>query len=334
MGISRSIALAAATILAAALPAAEVTDLPLRMATPSFTLPDAGGGEVALLNEYGQPIVLVFADLTQENSRQGIADLAAVIGEKGAASVKVYIIVPVAEADPAPQPFPILFDPERRVFTEYGAVAALPAVCFLDASGLLHFVLVGHGVSFRDEVENEIAYLTGEITGEELIGRRQSPEVSDAQAERLRRLLNLAGQMRERGLTQLARERYQEVLDESPGNAEAHLGMAQIELSRGNASEAESEAVAAIQTGADLPLAHKTLALAQLLQGHLDAAAEAIGHFVEIAGEDAETQYLNGRLAEARGDADAAAQSYRAACERLLAERRWGLFSTPGQSEQ
>jgi tetratricopeptide (TPR) repeat protein len=321
--------LAAASLAVTGGPAATVTDLTVGAPTPAFTLATAEGGEVALRDEYGQPIVLVFADPGQQHSREGLAEVADVVsGGDYREEAKVFVIVADApELGALDVPFPILLDPERSTFAEHGVISVLPCVVFLDRDGLLHHALAGHGVGFADTVEDELAFLTGRITREELLARRGGTEPVDLEDTTLKRRLRLADQMRQRGLIDQARAVYEDVLSETADSPGAHVGLALIAMRRDDLETAETHVRNALESEPELPLGHKALAHVLLLRNDTQGAETAIQHFVTIAGEDVETHYLMGRLEEARGDPGAAARHYRHVCEALLADREWGIFT-------
>jgi peroxiredoxin/Tfp pilus assembly protein PilF len=324
-----------AALLAAALAASAVaglvTDLPVGAATPNFTLPRTDGGSVTLLDEYGKPIVLVFADMRQQNSQDALSDLASIFqrGNYGDA-VKVFVVVDqpgtAEELEAARRaagiPFPVLIDADHTTFSSYGVIVE-PSLVFLDSHGLLQHTMAAYGVAFADTVEDELAYLTGRITREELLIRRRGPETEDAATLRLQRLVHLADQMRERGLTDQARQQYSAVLEEAPSNVDANLGLALIEIGAGQLGDAEQHARAALEHEPNLPQGLKILARVQITHGDTDGAEATLQTLVNLAGQDEETLYLLGRVAEARGNLAGAAQDYRRACESLLEERRW-----------
>ncbi len=307
-------------------PAAVADDLPVGSPTPAFTLPTTDGGEVALRNEYGQPIVLIFADLSQDHSQRAIEEIGEVVAEgEFGDEVKVWVIVESAEGGSAD--FPTLVDIERATFADHGVVSVLPCVLFLDEGGLLHLTRTGHGIGFADTVQDELEFLTGQITEAELTLRRRGPAEADPNRERHDRRTNLANQMRRRGIIDQAQAEYEAVLAEAPDHTGALLGLAQIALGGGDAAAAETHVRTALEVNPDLPLGLKILARTRLLQDDPDGAAEALGRFVDIAGQDVETHYLQGRLEQTRGNHDGAATHFREACEDLLADRGWGLFT-------
>jgi tetratricopeptide (TPR) repeat protein len=331
MRLRHVIALTALIAAAVSAPAATVTDLPIGSPTPAFSLQTTDGEEISLLDEYGRPIVIVFADLTQENSQRAISELQSIWDSApGADEILVLVIVEsIPEGEEPDLPFPILLDTDRTTFAEHGVISVLPCVLFLDDAGLLHWVIASHGVTFEDTVADEIAFLTGQITLEDLERRREGPPPMNAALMDFQRRVNLADQMRQRGLYEMAGREYEAILEEAPLTLGAHLGLAQIALRMESLDVAESHARSALATDPAQPLALKILAHTLLLQGDLDGAEDTLGQFIEIAGVDVETDYLLGRLEEARGREEQALSHYRQACESLLADRRWGLFTEP-----
>jgi hypothetical protein len=285
---------------------------------------------VSLLGEYGKPIVMIFGDLNQQHSRVAIEETAAVIDRNGFGDeVTTFVIVAESPTEPAVSPFPILIDASRETFAHYGVVSVLPCVIMLDRHGLFVHSLVGHGYGFADSIEDQLQFLTGRITQAELLARRRAPEPPSEALTGLQRRMHLADQMRQRGLLDEAKAEYMGILEEDPESSEAHLGLALIEIGQGDMESAEVHARAAIERAASMPLAQKTLARVLIAKGDTGAAAEAVEAFLDIAGEDAETHYLQGRIEEERGNRNAAIEHYRAACEDMLANREWGLFTQP-----
>lgn len=326
----RRIIATALMLSAAGTPGAPVSEWRPGSSTPRFELPAAGGGEVALRDFHGVPVALLFADPQQGHSQRAIEELVSVVdAQRFGQAIRVFIIV-----DQVPQVLPalpscaaMLVDEDRSTFVDYGVVAVLPCTVFLDAEGLFHAALPGHGFGYRDSVENELLYLTGRISHADLVQRRQGPAPADPHRAVMQRRLNLANQLRQRGLASQAREEYEAILELVPGDPAAHLGIAQLELQRGHLDEAESHAMTALAASPEMPLAFKTLARARLMAGNLEGVREPLRQFIAIAGEDAETHYLQGRLAEAQGAIDEALAHYRQACEALLTQRGWGLFA-------
>lgn len=324
-------ALTLAMMASVAVQAASVTDLPIGSPTPAFRLATADGHEVSLRNEHGQPIVLLFADLEQTNSQLAISDLQEVMGQEDLGS-RVHVFVITTDpptTDTGDVPFTTLINQDRSVFADYGVVSALPCTVFLDANGLLHWVIAGYVTGYADTSEDEIAYLCGRITDEELMQRRQGPSAVDMAETRNLRRLNLADQMRRRGLSEQARAEYEAVLADMPNSPVAHLGLALIGLQDGDLPGAESHARAALDAAPNLPLGLKTLAQILLFSGDSEGAREVLERFIAIAGEDAEIHYMMGRIEEAEGRDARAMSHYRMACEDMLHRRQWSGITEP-----
>jgi tetratricopeptide (TPR) repeat protein len=324
--------IALALAIASRISPASVEDLPVGEPPPDFTLARTDGGEVSLRSEQGQPIVLVFGELYQENTRRALADLSDILArtDQGGA-VQVFVIV--SENRPAEVleserrgtegSFPVLMDPSRSTFTAYGVISAIPCSVFLSAAGRVHRAHAGYGISFVDMAEGELAFLTGQISEEELEIRRQGPAPENAEAARLRRGVRLGDQLHQRGFNGQAREQYETVLGAAPDHVEAHLGLALIELWQSDLDAAEAHVRRALEPSPNHPRGLKTLAQIHLRRGELEAAELTLQSLIHLAGEDARTLYLMGRLAEARGDESGALQHYRQVSEALLAEEEW-----------
>jgi tetratricopeptide (TPR) repeat protein len=328
----RLTAILIAVLAVSSIARASVGDLPVGQPPPEFTLPTTGGGEVSVESEQGHPVVIVFGELYQENTCRALADLAEILTRTDPSqSVKVLVIVSEnlsareldAERRQAHVSFPVLMDPSRATFVAYGVISAIPCAVFLDAEGRVHRTMAGYGPAFVDDAEDELAFLRGQITEEELQQRRQGRVPEDEASARLMRRVRLGDQLRRRGLTVEARQQYETVLEQSPNHPEAHLGLALLELDLSDLDAAESQVRTVLGQDPNSPRGLKTLARIQLRRGDLDAAELTLQNLVHAAGEDAQTLYLTGRLLEARGDATEALKRYRQVCEAFLGEEGW-----------
>ncbi len=116
-----------------------------------------------------------------------------------------------------------------------------------------------------------------------------------------------------RGRLEFAAADYRTVLSADPAHPEAHLGVARIARTKGDAAAAVREAEAALAEAPDLFGAHALLAALAAERGDRETAAARWAKAVEASPRDREARVVLAKLLRERGDPAGAAAHWRAA---------------------
>lgn len=293
----------------------------------NFSLKELGGRELALKDLRGTIVVMVLGELYQHNTLKAIQDVTRLLAEKSAYRTNVEVLVVVSDTTKRSEyrtirdnlniSYPILLDEQRSVYAQF-EIKAIPTTVIISPEGTVAARLPSYTIAYYDYVDAELGYLRGEVSEEELesiLNPRAAEPVADEKAERL---LSLADSLRLRGFYDSAIENYLEVLKDSPGLDEAHIGAGTVYVEKKDAQKAEKEFMTVLDKKPDDPAALEGMARVHLLRGEA-VEAERLLHKVILSGRiDENTYYVMGEIYEMQGNFKDAAAFYKKSSQRLL----------------
>ena len=114
-----------------------------------------------------------------------------------------------------------------------------------------------------------------------------------------------------RGNPETAREDFRKILDQSPGNVSAYLGLAQIALNEDREPEFFDLLAQAAKAAPGDPAPRLALANYQMARGKFDEALSTLNALLRVVPDDPESLALLGRLQFAMGERDRAVDTFR-----------------------
>lgn len=300
--------------------------IPVGGIAPDFTLKSLDGKAVSLKEYKGTILVLVYWETGQARSLMAIEDGKDIFKKYKAKGVQVIGII--AEADKTEEvrgiirehqiDFPVLLDPERQVYGDYG-IRVYPSTVVIDKEGRLAYDLPGHAPIYKTALEADLQYMLGEIDQKKL-KELLSPykEIKDEAAFEAERRYNLALSFTETRLFDKAIEAAKKSIEAKADIAKSHILLGFLYL---NAKEAD-KAIAQFNKAIELePLSHDAITGiggALILKGELDRAIEMLNKAAVANPYPQMTYYELGRAYELKGDKDNALTMYKKAIEQII----------------
>lgn len=267
-----------------------------------------------------EPSVRILKDLKRlfdGDTKQEIAIISIVAG----AVERPLVVSVVKELEIA---FPVLLDPERRVYAELGVIVS-PTTWFIDRNGVLIDHYPGHRRDFLNVARINLDFLRGKISEAERTQRvhaRSRPLAEeDMELAGGQTRYRLALRLLEKGRRGAAEEQLGTAWRGDPPMIEAGvtLGLLMLEDDR------DAEALAILERVEKLgyadPLASGARGVALIRLGREQAGADLLRHALEQPVAEPLLYYEMAKLSERSGAADEARQYYRKGLELMLAER-------------
>jgi peroxiredoxin/predicted negative regulator of RcsB-dependent stress response len=308
---------------------AHAISIPLGGDAPEFSLKSIENKTISLNKYRGKIVVLIYWRTGQERSIRALRDGQDVFmsyGKKGvvvigltAESDKVDVIKKIIDENNIQ--FPVVLDPDRQVYGNYG-IRVYPTTVLIDKEGKLVYDLPGHAVTYKNALEGHLKYLLGEIdekTMEEMVSpHRQRKDESELLA--LRRY-NLALKFTEARLIDQAIDAVEESIAAKPDYVKSHILFGFLLLEQKKADKAIEEFETALRLD---PLSHdaKTgLGGALILKGEIDRAIDVLNEALIANPYPQMTNYELGRAYELKGEKDKAIEMYKKAMEKMIRKK-------------
>jgi tetratricopeptide (TPR) repeat protein len=198
----------------------------------------------------------------------------------------------------------------------------LPTTIVIDREGKLAHVISAYKSDYRHVLEAYIRHALGELTDEALqevlaaeTFQRGRPEDKIARHRAAARLL------RANGLPNDAERELHAALEIDAEDAETLLDLASLRLERGAVNEATALVDRVLKRQPHHRRGRLLHGVALLRAGRLDEAEHVLTEALALNPDPTHILYYLGQIAERKGEADVAAEYYRKALDRLLAEQ-------------
>jgi tetratricopeptide (TPR) repeat protein len=279
----------------------------------------------------GRVLLLLFGEAGQDKTHRACREVAAALEAKRLAdhpidwililsksSHVVDLDVEAIEVEPPPN---IVHDTARAAFGAF-KTRVVPTVVVVGREGRVVHAMAGYTNRFGDIVFDALSVAVGSLSVEEF---EQSLHPStdgsiDLRARRAERLVHFADRLCRRGLDEMAEAKYTEALKLAPGLPAARLGLGDLLLRQQRLDEAEHQFREVLAADPESPAATLGVAFVLAHRGGsgLDQADRTARELIEHHRSWARPHYLMGLIHQQRGDAAAAADSFRTAAELLL----------------
>jgi tetratricopeptide (TPR) repeat protein len=310
-------------------PFAHAISIPLGGVAPDFTLNTIDGKAVSLSEYKEKIVVLIYWETGQGRSLLALEDGEDIFRRYKGKGVQVIGLI----AEPENQEeirrivkkyeidFPVLLDPNREVYGDYG-VRVYPSTVIIDRNGKLAYDIPGHAVTYKITLEAHLQYMLGEIDKgklEDIISPHK--EAKDKSALEAERKYNLALKFTEAGFIEKAIETVKESIEAKRDISKSHILLGFLFLEIKDADKALQEFNSAI--GLD-PLSHdaKTgLGGALILKGDIDSAIKILTDAVVANPYPQRTYYELGKAYELKGEKDKSIEMYRKSIGKIIKRR-------------
>lgn len=324
-------------ILLMAVPAGAVSRLRPYEKIPAFDLPgiDPKGQHVTAESLRGKTSILVFGELYNTRTLEALKELEQLRQKMRANNIDRAawnVLLIVAQNITAEQlrqeqvgkdvKATIVQDRNRAVFGAYGVVV-LPSFVVVDPQGKISTTISGYPLTFSDMITDAILFSQGKLTRQQL-ETASRPSVSalktDQDLLKAERLASLARQLFRRGYTELALERFEQILELDGGYLPARIGIARCLIKLRRLAEAENALQEVLQKDQKNPDAGRTMARIEIMRGgdELSSARKRLDLILALHHHDPEAHYLKGLICEAEGKTEEAKNEYKAVAETLL----------------
>lgn len=318
-------------VLASTGPASAVTQLRRGDTPPAIELPRLDGKAFSLAKQTGAPVVLMFGELYHANTLRACETIQSIQRDARIAEATPTCVLIVtqqagadelrAEARRRSITLTILHDKKRSVFAAY-RVSVLPSVVVLDKDGKVVHALAAMPLGFRNIITDAILFGSGRLTAEQF-ERTLHPSgdrAASRPAAQAGRLTKLARQLANRGMHDLAAEKYRDALAIDPTHVPAVIGLGRGALKTGRLADAEQQfrrAASIDPRSADAVLG---LAYVQALRGgdELAPAEQRVRALLAERPNHAEAHYVLGMIYERTDRLKEAAASFKRSAELLL----------------
>ncbi len=327
----------AALLSATSLQAA--TDLKRGDPAPPIVLDAVDGTRIDTTQMRGESLLVLFGEAGQDKTEKACRLIGAALDSPILADHPIKWILVLSRSsdlknlDPevlASKRRPIVVhDTQRQVFGAYRTVV-LPTAIIVDRRGRVVHALAGLTPRFGDTIFDALLVAAGTMTIERFDQnlRGLSDKQPDEQHRRGERFTQFAKRLVQRGMTSLAEAKYREAIELVPDLTLAQLGLAALLVQQQRLDEAATLYRAVLAHDPQSNDAALGLAFIQLTRDTplVEEAEAFVRSVLERAPSRARAHYLLGLIHEQRGDAPAAAASYRIAAELLL--KRFGSIES------
>jgi hypothetical protein len=331
MTMSRPRAGVAALALLVAVPAAATTDLERGDAAPPLVMEAVDGRRVDTSELDGRTVLLLFGEAAHEKTRLACHEITTALDSPRLDNEPITWILILSKSsrpeDLAPDitgsrtPPIVVHDTERTAFGAYRARVA-PTAVVVDGEGRVVHAMAGYTYRFGDIVYDALQLSVGRLSPdrfEQTLHPDRQMSAHD-QRHRAERLTRFAHPLSRRGLDDMAKAKYVESIRLVEDYAPARLGLGDLLIRQGRREEAQVQFRAVLAVAPESPEATLGLAHVFVLSGEtkLDEATQVTRDLIEHHPTWPRPHYLMGLIHERRGEAAAAAASYRKAAELLL----------------
>lgn len=297
---------------------------------PVIKLPTIDGSQFDSEAAKGKVLVVVYLSAEQNSSELAAVESTEVARELGSDNVELVHVT----ADVVHKPYyerlraekgidcPLAFDASRKLYADLGLIV-FPTTIIENRDGTLAHVISTRGPDYRHLLEvyvrHAMGLLSDEQLQEQLKARPSDMHSPKSLASRHRAAARL---LRDKGLTDAAREELAQAQKLDPEDVEIRLDMADLDLATGNTDEA-AELINGVL--AEQPEHRRAKMLDGILlfqQGQLDSAESILVEALVLNPDPARVHYYLGQIYEKKGNTAKALEHYREALARLLHENR------------
>lgn len=311
---------------------------------PGFVLPRADGVSGIFSSEdlVGQPTVMTFWRPNHEFSIAALRDLEVIANEVGVSQFKLLAVDTRRSAAEDIQAFlseetisfPILLDPQRRLYERVGLIVS-PTTLLFDADGMLRFVVAGRPRLFRQVVKARLRFLLGQID-EQTMDQRIKPATHSIEPDVATawRLYNLGRKLQAEMKNDEAISVFQKAVSYHPALAEAHCALGFLALEAGQLPVAARSFRSALAAQAKSPAAQLGLAAVLARSQEVDHAEQILLPLLEEKTKSisVRVRYELGRICQNRGEFEKAAMYYQDALESIFSEPVPATVSAPSDN--
>ncbi len=280
----------------------------------------------------GRGAVITFWRIEQEPSLRILKDLNQLYDEVPQLDVAIVSIVAGAVERPLVEgvvkeleiAFPVLFDPDRRVYAELGVIVS-PSTWFVDRSGVVVDAYPGHRRDFLRVARANVAFLRGSIGEAERAERVRARPRPIAEEKRdlagVQTRYRLALRLLEKGRRKAGVKQLRRVWENDPPLVDGgvKLGLLLLEDAR------DAEALEILERAAELapsdPLASGARGVALIRLGQEQAGADLLRHALQQPIAEPLLYYEMARWSERSNAPDEARRYYRIGLELMLTDR-------------
>lgn len=293
---------------------------------PDFMLASLDGQEVTAQSLRGKVVVLVVVSAEQTSSEK--AQMAAHELRVQLRRDDLAVLMATADTtrldyfrqfrDAAGVHEPLLLDHNRQLYGDLGVIV-LPTTLVVDREGRLVKIIAGHRSDYPDMLSAHVRRALGMIDDAELERLLTTERFEhNRPLDRAERHRAAAALLRSKGLRVDAEKELRTALGIAPDQADILLDLAALKLAMKQVEDAAAivnQVLTADPASRQGKLMH---GIVLFHQGDYDAAEPVLREALLLNPDPARTHYYLGRIAEIRGDKDAAITHYRTATERLL----------------
>jgi tetratricopeptide (TPR) repeat protein len=296
---------------------------------PDLTLPTLAGEQVALRDQRGKVLVLVFLSARQRSSEKAAVSAHQIVQKFRPGDISLLF----ATADAAQSAYfraqrdrdnvhePLMIDFERKLYGGLGLIV-MPTTIVVDREGKLLHVISAYRSDYEHVLETYIRHGLGELDEGQLEKALESATFQHNRAQdRIARHRAAARLLRENSLFDDARNELEAALAIKADDDETLLDLASLDLAQKRIDEAAGIVDSVLK---DEPRHRR----ARLMRGiilfkteHYDEAERVLTEALSLNPDPVQILYYLGRIHERRGDTAKAAEYYRRALERLLEDR-------------
>lgn len=213
----------------------------------------------------------------------------------------------------------VLQDSKREAFGAYH-VLVIPTIVVVDGKGKVVYSMPAYLKKSKSLLTEAILTATGKESQEQF-DQAVDPKAPSETHETVRadRLVNLGEELARHGLFEMAVARFTEATALVPGHVGATLGLGNLMLRQERLAEAEPLFRSVLATHPDSAEASLGIASVQIRRGDdIDTAQATVQGIIDRDPKQSRARYLMGLIQERRGDTAAAAAQFKRAAELLM----------------
>jgi len=292
----------------------------------TLKLTDIDGKQVSTDSWSGSPSVWIFVAADQNSSKKAAHDLQAAIDSLTGANIHAIALTSDAvKIDYFKElrardniRYPLAIDPGREIYGRIGVIV-LPTTLIIDKDGKLAQAIAGYDLDYERILQAKLARLSGRITAEQEVRMLSTTQAArDEKHDRAERFCRSANIMFDRGLRGEAIQELKRAIEADPDFSPAYLQLARIDRADGNLAEAEKLIENVRRREPANRLAQLELGTVRFQQGKIEDAEKLLNEALVLNPDPARTHYWLGRVYQARGQPEKAAEHYREGLERAL----------------
>ncbi len=304
-------------------------DISPGMTAPGFSLRSIEGKEVSLNQYKNSVVILIYWKSNQIRSLLALQDGQDIADRFKDRNVQVIGLTAEVGAGGAISTtliekginFPVLIDPDRKVFGDYG-IHAYPSTVLIDRGGQIVYTLAGHALTYKHTLEGHIQYVLGEIdekTMKEMVSPRNentAESILIAHSE-----YNLALTFTEDGHFDLAVDAVKRALKAKGDMAESHVLLGFLYIEKNEAQKAFAEFSEALKLNPHSHDARTGLGAALILKGDIENAIEVLTDALSTNPYSEMTYYELGRAYEMKGENSKSKEMYKRALQKIVRKK-------------